>query len=143
MLEQAPLLERAFNLKPDEQTGSVAVVAGELPGFLEGTYYLNGPARFARADVVYRNWLDGDGMVSALRFDGRRVRYTNRFVRTTKFITEEKAGHPVFRTFGTSFAADRLKRGIGTESPVNVSLYPYGRILLAFGEQEPADRARP
>jgi carotenoid cleavage dioxygenase-like enzyme len=56
-------------------------------------------------------------------------------VRTTKFLTEEKAKRPVFRTFGTAFASDRLKRGIATESPVNVSVYPYGQTLLAFGEQ--------
>ena len=135
MSDLAPLLERAFDLEPDEQTTAVAVVAGELPGFLQGTYYLNGPARFARGDVSYRHWLDGDGMVSALRFDGRHVRYTNRFVRTTKFLTEEEAGRPIFRAFGTTFAADRLKRGIATESPVNVSVYPYGQTLLAFGEQ--------
>ena len=135
MPDQAPLLERAFTLDPDEQTALEAVVAGELPDFLRGTYYLNGPARFSRGDLVYRHWLDGDGMVSAVRFEGRHTLYTNRFVRTTKFVTEEESGHPVFRTFGTSFAADRLKRGIATESPVNVSVYPYGRILLAFGEQ--------
>src|SRR5689334_20434292 len=96
MRDQAPLLERAFALDPDEQTAVSTVIAGELPSFLRGTYYLNGPARFARGGVAYRHWLDGDGMVSALRFDGRRAHYTNRFVRTTKFLTEEKAERPVF-----------------------------------------------
>jgi all-trans-8'-apo-beta-carotenal 15,15'-oxygenase len=135
MLDHAPLLERAFDLDPDEQTGVPAEVSGELPSFLRGTYYLNGPARFARGGITYRNWLDGDGMVSALQFDGRKVRYTNRFVRTTKYLAEEQAGRPVFRTFGTAFAADRLRRGIATESPANVSVYAYGGSVLAFGEQ--------
>ena len=135
MRDLAPWLERAFALDPDELTTADTVVAGELPGWLQGTYYLNGPARFVRGDVVYRHWLDGDGMVSALRFDGRHALYTNRFVRTPKFLAEEEAGRPIFRTFGTTFAADRLKRGIATESPVNVSVYTFGRTLLAFGEQ--------
>jgi carotenoid cleavage dioxygenase-like enzyme len=135
MTDHATFLERAFTLDPDELTTAAVAVEGALPDFLEGTYYLNGPARFARGEVRYRHWLDGDGMVSALKFKSGTPHYTNRFVRTTKFVAEEEAGQPVFRTFGTSFAADRLKRGIATESPVNVSVYPFKETLLAFGEQ--------
>jgi all-trans-8'-apo-beta-carotenal 15,15'-oxygenase len=135
MYDQARWLERAFRLDPDEMTTAEVVIAGKLANFLRGNYYLNGPGRFVRGEVAYRNWLDGDGMVSALQFDGRHVLFTNRFVRTPKFVAEDEAGRPIFRAFGTSFAADRLKRGIATESPVNVSVYPYGQTVLAFGEQ--------
>jgi all-trans-8'-apo-beta-carotenal 15,15'-oxygenase len=135
MPDLAPLLERAFTLDPDEQVSVVAEVAGDLPDYFRGTYYLNGPGRFARGGIAYRHWLDGDGMVSALRFDGRRVLFSNRIVRTAKFVAEEEAGRPIFRAFGTAFPADRLKRGIATESPANVSVYACGGALLAFGEQ--------
>jgi carotenoid cleavage dioxygenase-like enzyme len=135
MIDLAPMLERAFTLDPVEMTRAAVSVEGALPDFLQGTYYLNGPGQFGRGDLRYRHWLDGDGMVSALRFERRHVRYTNRFVRTTKFVVEKEAGRPVFRTFGTSFTADRLKRGIATESPVNVSVYAFQEALLAFGEQ--------
>src|SRR5262245_55872153 len=74
-------------------------------------------------------------MVCALRFAGNRARFTNRFVRSAKFVAEEEAGRPLFRAFGTAFAGDRLKRGLMLESPVNVSVYPYRGRLLAFGEQ--------
>jgi all-trans-8'-apo-beta-carotenal 15,15'-oxygenase len=138
----APLIERAFSLVPSEQSYIIENIEGEIPKFIRGSYYLNGPARFSRGGFDYRHWLDGDGMVCALRFEGGRVRFTNRFVRGTKFVAEEKSGHPVFRAFGTAFkdfgAAsefDRLKRGIMLESPVNVSVYPYRGTLLAFGEQ--------
>ena len=56
-------------------------------------------------------------MVCALRFERDGVHFTNRFVRTHKFVAEEKAGHPLFRTFGTAFPADQMKRGIALESP--------------------------
>ena len=58
-----------------------------------------------------------------------------RFVRGVKFQTEEAAGRAVFRAFGTACPDNRLKRGIATESPLNVSVYQYGQALLAFGEQ--------
>lgn len=135
MEDYAPLIERAFSFTPCEQSYDVEDIEGEVPTFIRGTYYLNGPARFSRGDFSYRNWLDGDGMVCALHFGGGRVHFVSRFVRGAKFVAEEQAGHPIFRTFGTRFETDRLKRGIALESPLNVSVYPYQNTLLAFGEQ--------
>lgn len=135
MGDYAPLIERAFSLEPREQSYVLEEIEGEVPEFIRGSYYLNGPARFSRAGLRYRHWLDGDGMVCSLRFEDGRVRFTNRFVRSAKLVAEEEAGRPLFRTFGTAFDSDRLKRGVMLESPVNVSVYPYRGTLLAFGEQ--------
>lgn len=140
MMDHAPGLERAFAFVPAERTDERLRVEGKIPAFLRGTYYLNGPARFARGDVRYRHWLDGDGMVVALRFGGdgdesEGARLTARFVRGTKLADEEAAGRALYRAFGTSFPDDRLVRGIALESPLNVSIYPFGDSLLAFGEQ--------
>jgi len=135
MIDHAPYLERAFELEVAEGDERLAGVAGEIPPFVRGTCYVNGPARFRRGELRYRHWLDGDGMVAALTFDGDGVRFRNRFVRSRKLTAEEEAGRPLFRTFGTAFPGDRLMRGIGLESPVNVSVFPFGDVLLAFGEQ--------
>lgn len=136
MSDHAPFLERAFALDLSEQHYTIDTIEGELPPFIQGTYYVNGPARFTTpSGWQYRHWLDGDGMVCALRFASGQVQFINRFVRSTKFVEEEAAGHPLFRTFGTTFGGDRLKRGIALESPVNVSVYSHAGKLLAFGEQ--------
>jgi len=110
MADYAPLIERAFSFTPDEQSYVVEDIEGEIPEFIRGTYYLNGPARFSRAGHNYLHWLDGDGMVCAFRFEKKSVRFTSRFVRSAKFVAEEEAGRPIFRTFGTRFEGDRLKR---------------------------------
>ncbi len=130
----APGLEKVFSFIPRERLGPVAV-EGRVPAFLRGTYYLNGPARFARGDVRYKHWLDGDGLVCALTFTDEGARFACRFVRSDKWTAEEAAGRALFRTFGTAFPGDRLVRGIALESPVNVSVYPWAGTLLAFGEQ--------
>ena len=135
MLDHAPLLERIFSLDLKEQSYRIESIDGHIPDYVQGNYYLNGPAQFINGDFRYRNWLDGDGMVCALRFENGQIHFTNRFVRTTKRVAEEEAGKPLYRMFGTAFKGDRLKRGIGTESPANVSIYKYGDRLLAFGEQ--------
>jgi len=134
-LDHAPLLERVFTMDVIEQASAPLLVEGTIPAFLRGTAYFNGPARFSRGSVTYKHWLDGDGMVCAVSFEGGRARLTNRFTRSEKFAREEAEGRAVFRTFGTAFAGDALKRGVGLESPVNVSAYPFGGALLAFGEQ--------
>lgn len=131
----APGIERIFALSPSESRYIIDEVEGQVPDYLSGSYYLNGPAAFARGDVRYRHWLDGDGMVCRLNFGKEGVHFTNRFVRTTKFNAERKVGRAVFRTFGTKFPGDVLKRGMALESPGNVSVYPFHGTLLAFGEQ--------
>jgi all-trans-8'-apo-beta-carotenal 15,15'-oxygenase len=135
MDDHAPFIERAFSLTASEHSYRVQEIEGEIPEFVRGTYYMNGPARFSHGSFRYNHWLDGDGMVCALRFEGDRVEFASRFVRSAKRAAEEEAGRPLFRAFGTAFAFDRLKRGVMLESPINVSVYPYAGRLLAFGEQ--------
>ena len=135
MEDHAPLIERAFSFTPSEQSYTVEDIEGDLPDFIGGTYYMNGPARFSRGNLRYNHWLDGDGMVCSLRFEPGRVEFTSRFIRSARLVAEEEAGRPLFRTFGTAFESDRLKRGVMLESPVNVSVFHYSGRLLAFGEQ--------
>ncbi|HSL23716.1 MAG TPA: carotenoid oxygenase family protein [Vicinamibacterales bacterium] len=131
----SPLIERAFSIDVVEHADVPVPIDGSVPAHVRGSCYFNGPARFERAGLRYRHWLDGDGMVCALRVGREGARLSNRFVRSEKFLREQAAGRPIFRTFGTAFTGDTLKRGVGLESPVNVSAYPFGGALLAFGEQ--------
>src|SRR5262249_43391742 len=108
---------------------------GAIPTSLCGTYYLNGPANFRRGDFTYTHWLDGDGLVRAIRFANGRATHCSRFVRSRKYKDEQAAGGPLYRAFGTTFPGDRLRRRIALESPVNVSVYQFEQHLFAFGEQ--------
>jgi len=132
----APGIEEAFPSRFEEFDGMVECIAGKVPDFVRGTYYLNGPARFQAGSVPYRHWLDGDGMVSMLRFGPDGIRFKNRYVRSTKFVQERESGQALYRTFGTSFPGSRMNRlNNGLENPVNVSVYRFADRLLAFGEQ--------
>lgn len=133
--DHAPLLERAFTLDLEEASYPIDAVEGEVPPYLRGAYYVNGPARFGRGNQRYGHWLDGDGMVITLRFTGDGVEFANRFVRGHKWMDEESAGRSLYRGFGTAFDGDQLLRGIMLASPVNVSVHRVGEKLLAFGEQ--------
>src|SRR4051812_46376743 len=91
-VDAAPLLERCFLFDALEDSRAIAGIQGKIPAWLRGTYYVNGPARFERAGQRMKHWLDGDGMVCALRFSDAGVRFTNRFIQTPKLVDEDAAG---------------------------------------------------
>ena len=134
-MDYAPGLDTFLLATPLEESYAVERIEGVIPPSIRGTYYMNGPAQFQVGRQRYRNWLDGDGMVCSLRFDERGVWFTNKFVRGKKFCDEQQADAPIYATFGTRFQGDRMRRGIVTESPYNVSVLKFQDRLLAFGEQ--------
>ena len=131
----APGLEECFPAEAVEASYEVTGISGGVPEWLKGTWYVNGPASFERGGMRYRHWLDGDGMVGALRFASEGIHFRSRFIRTRKRRDEIASGRFLYRGFGTSFPGDRLRRNLMLEPPVNVSVYPYAGRLLAFGEQ--------
>ena len=132
LMDLAPGIDQIFPNDFPELRCRVEASEGILPEFVRGSYYLNGPARFGIGDFRYSHWLDGDGMVSCLRFTSDGAHLTSRYVQSTKLLAEREAGKPVYRTFGTGFAGSRLNRANnGLESPANVSIYPFGQRLLA------------
>jgi all-trans-8'-apo-beta-carotenal 15,15'-oxygenase len=75
---------------------------GTIPPELVGTLYRNGPGRLERGGQWVHHPFDGDGMITALRFDGGTAQLRNRFVRTEGFEAEEQAGKFLYRgVFGT------------------------------------------
>src|SRR3990172_6118516 len=126
----APGLERCFLFDAVEDSYEITAITGQVPEWLRGSYYVNGPARFERAGRRYRHWLDGDGMVCSLHFQENAIRFTNRFVQTRKLKEEEAAGRFLYRGFGTAFPGDRLRRKVMLEPPMNVSVYRWAGTLL-------------
>jgi len=133
--DHAPHLENLFTLEIGDDAYEIQNVEGQVPPYIRGSYYLNGPCLFGRQGQRYRHWLDGDGLVTALHFRENGIQIVHRFVQSAKYQAEQEEGRLLYRAFGTAFEGDRLKRGIGLESSVNVSAYTYDGRLLAFGEQ--------
>src|SRR5918997_6541130 len=74
---------RIFETLPDEHDYVVDEIEGRLPAGLVGTLYRNGPGKNEVGGKPYAHLFDGDGLLSQFAFDGKRVHYRNRFVRTT------------------------------------------------------------
>lgn len=128
-------LEPTIFSAPEIQSYFAGKIVGELPEYVRGTLYINGPARFRIGETTRRHWLDGDGLARSLTIEGEHAHYRARYVETEKFVRESAAHRPLYRTFGWAAAGDLLRAKILLETPANVSLYPFAGRLLAFGEQ--------
>ena len=112
-------------------------VVGDLPPDLCGTLYRNGPGRFDRNGHRVHHPFDGDGMVTALRFETGSVRLTNRFVRTEGWLAEEKAGKVLYRgVFGSQKPGGRFANAfdLRLKNIANTNVVLLGDQLLALWE---------
>jgi carotenoid cleavage dioxygenase-like enzyme len=104
-------------------------VEGDLPEGLEGIFYRCGPDfRFPPllGDDINHN---GDGVVSAFRFERGRVHFAMRFVRTEKFEAEARAGRGLIGLYRNPYTDDPLLAGKDrTLANTNVVLHA-GRLL--------------
>lgn len=125
------------NRRVDEEFSGVEleIVAGAVPADLRGTLFRNGVGRLEHQGVLYRHLFDGDGMVSSFAFEGGKIRYRNRYVRTREFTEEEAAGRMLYRSFGTNipggFWRNALKMRFKNAANTNV-IYHGGKLLALW-----------
>src|SRR4051812_44190340 len=91
---------RIFDTLPDEHDYIVDEIEGRLPEGLVGTLYRNGPGKNEVGGTPYAHLFDGDAMLSQFTIDENRVRYRNKYVRTTHYLKERSADKPLMRGYG-------------------------------------------
>ncbi|MEM1347013.1 MAG: carotenoid oxygenase family protein [Myxococcota bacterium] len=121
---------------PQEVNATLELVYGELPTQLTGTHFRNGPGKQEAYGVPYDHPFDGDGMILRFAFDGERVRYRNRYVRTREFLAEERAQRMLYRGFGTNLPGGLLANGLRArfKNAANTSVVYHAGRLLALWE---------
>ena len=115
----------------------VEAARGAIPAGLVGTLYRNGPGRLERGGQWVHHPFDGDGMITALRFEGGRAVLRNRFVRTEGWQAEEQAGRFVYRgVFGTQKPGGPLANAfdLRLKNIANTHVVRLGDQLLALWE---------
>ncbi|WP_216901964.1 carotenoid oxygenase family protein [Synechococcus sp. CCY 9618] len=116
---------------------AVVAACGTVPAELSGTLYRNGPGRLERDGHWVHHPFDGDGMITALRFDAGGVHLSNRFVRTEGWQAEEQAGRFLYRgVFGTPKPGGPLANAfdLRLKNIANTHVVRLGDQLLALWE---------
>jgi all-trans-8'-apo-beta-carotenal 15,15'-oxygenase len=102
---------RAFRDLPRQHGFEPLTIEGRLPPELRGTLYRNGPSLLSSFGRRYGHWFDGDGAVSAVRFDGDGgAAGAVRVVESPGLVEERRRGRRHFGSYGTP--APSLWRGL-------------------------------
>jgi all-trans-8'-apo-beta-carotenal 15,15'-oxygenase len=126
---------RIFDTLPDEHDYLVDELEGSLPEGLAGTLYRNGPAKNEVGGTPYAHLFDGDAMLSQFTIDGGRVRYRNKYVRTTHYLKERAADKPLMRGYGQQRPGGPFTNAFRTPANVaNISVTYHAGHLLALWE---------
>lgn len=110
-------------------------VEGQVPKSIQGCLYRNGAGLFDRSNGRKRMLLDGDGLIQMFNFRSGQVRYKNRFVRTKKYVDENKLNKFIYPTFTTRAPGGFIKNFFPTiESSASVTVFKYLDHLIATDE---------
>ncbi|MGZ3427748.1 MAG: carotenoid oxygenase family protein [Polyangia bacterium] len=102
---------RAFADLPREHGFEPLRLEGRLPDGLRGTLYRSGPSLFSNFGRRYGHWFDGDGAVSAVRFDGGGgATGAVKLIQSAGLLEERRRGRPYYAGYGTP--APGLWRGL-------------------------------
>ncbi len=110
-------------------------IEGELPDWLRGTFFRNGPGRLEVGGQAFGHWFDGDGMLCKFSFREDGVHFANRYVRTPKYLRETALNRIDYRGFGTQRSGGLLANFLrAPANPANTSVVWHGKHLLALNE---------
>lgn len=67
-------------------------IKGEIPKWISGTLFRNGPAKFTNNNSFVSNWFDGLAMIHSFTIDNGNISYTNKFLRTRDYEHVKETG---------------------------------------------------
>jgi carotenoid cleavage dioxygenase len=111
-------------------------VEGEVPAGLDGTFFRIGPDQQFPPKMGDANPFNGDGAVTAFRFQDGHIDMRHRYVRTRRFEAERAARRGLFGDYRNPFTDDPSVEGMQrTVSNTNIVLH--NGVLLAMKEDGP------
>ena len=119
---EIPVLQGGYAPIDREWTIDLTDVEGEIPRDLTGLHVRNGPNRRFEAAGRY-HWFDGDGMLHAVRFEGGRAQYRNRWVMTDGLREELDAGRALWQGIKDPPRRDRPDMPVKNTSNTDVKYF--------------------
>ena len=121
-------------------------VAGELPRWLRGALYRNGPGRFEVGGERVTHWFDGLAMLTRFGFADGAVTYSNRFLRSDEYRSVTDEGRFAGTQFGSVGGLRRRLRDLVVPTPTdnaNVNVVRLGDRFVAITETQVGVRFDP
>jgi len=126
-MNDIPVLQGGFAPIDQERSVELTDIEGEIPKDLSGMHVRNGPNRRFEATGRY-HWFDGDGMLHAVRFEGGKAHYMNRWVQTDGLQEELAAGEALWQGIKDPPRKNRPDMPIKNTSNTDVKFYA-GKLI--------------
>ena len=141
-LKKAPNL---IGLKSIEKNYALKelTIEGKLPSNLKGGFYRIGPAKHERAGLRYNHLFEGDGMVHKFSFLSGKITHQGKFIKTPKYLAEEKAGRFLYSGPDTKITGGRSVSNADAINTSNTNVVPIGDDIWTLWEAGSAMRADP
>ena len=95
---------RAFQTYADSRTErKLDNVVGEIPAWIYGTLYRNGPAIYEWGEEKYNHIFDPTAILQGFRFDKGRLHYTSRYIESMNYkvnLEDQQIRFPEIGTYG-------------------------------------------
>jgi carotenoid cleavage dioxygenase-like enzyme len=121
--------------KQDTTEPVKTTVKGNIPKWLSGSLFRNGPGRYDFENKYYNHLFDGAACVNKFEIKDGNVFYSNKFLETVFYRESLKKG--VIGNFGSTCSFDRLKSLVKQPAffnNTNVCIFPYMNKLYASTE---------
>lgn len=117
-------------LRTESNVEGLELVAGEVPAGLQGSWYRAGPDRQYPPMLNEDVFIDGEGMAHLFRFDRGDVSYRSRWVRTDRFVAQERARRSLFGRYRNRYTDAPEAAGIHGGTANTTMIYHAGRALV-------------
>lgn len=108
------------SLTKHEQEPVEASVTGEIPSWVSGTMYRNGPGRFEYGEKSHNHLFDGAACIHKYKIEEGKVQYSNKFLET--------------KTYNAAINDNVLYPGFGS---IDLCNYVFGRLKLLYQGRPP------
>ncbi|MEY4760929.1 MAG: hypothetical protein RLZZ200_785 [Pseudomonadota bacterium] len=117
-------------LRVESHVEGLELVEGHLPVGLRGTWYRAGPDRQYPSMLPDDVFIDGEGMAHMFRFEDGHVSYRSRWVRSARFVAQEKARRSLFGRYRNPFDVDAEAAGVNGGTANTTMVFHAGRLVV-------------
>lgn len=125
-------------LRAESTVRGLELIQGKLPEGIVGTWYRAGPDRQYPAMLGEDIFIDGEGMAHMFRFaaDGQ-VDYLSRWIRTERFVLQEKARRSLFGRYRNRYTNDPSVAGAHMGTANTTMIFHAGKALVLKEDDHP------
>ncbi|RXN32028.1 beta,beta-carotene 9, 10 -oxygenase-like protein [Labeo rohita] len=85
------------------------VIKGEIPSWITGSFFRNGPGKFEFGESKFNHWFDGMALMHRFHIEDGQVTYSSRFLQSDSYVQNAEKNRIVVSEFGTLATPDPCK----------------------------------